>query len=103
MIEFIFAFAIIVQAVWLVAQAHAHRQEVRSLQRRVNSLGTELGIVKARALRPEKRPLIDDLATPVNMADGLALGAAIAAADFRLPDYYRSQRSAFETFSPSWI
>ena len=103
MIEITFAFAIVVQAVWLVAQSRTHRQEVRNMQRRLNSLGTELGILKARAHKPEKRSAVPEVPPFVHMTDGLALNAAVIAADFHLPDYYRSQRPAFEPFSPSWI
>jgi hypothetical protein len=103
MIEITFAFAIVIEAVWLVVQTRAHRQEVRNLQRRLNALGTELGILKVRSHKPEKYTAIPKALPAVHMADSAALRIAIAAADFRLPDHYCSQRPAFEGFSPSWI
>ena len=101
MIEITFAFAIVVQAAWLVAQARIHRQEVRSLQRRLNSLGTELGILKARSHKPGKRAIMPEIDPIAHMTDPAALN--MAAAEFRLPDFYRSERPVFESFSPSWI
>jgi hypothetical protein len=99
MIEGTIATVLFLQFCWMLSYNIAQRRENQELRRRLNALGTELGVVKARSLRSVLPEL--PMATPI------AIPAGLLPDDFRMQlvigNVPRRRRPSVEQFEPSWI
>lgn len=94
------AVALLLQFTWMLVHIIRQRREIRALQRRFEALGTELGLVKAKA-HTTRRPRpsvpfdIDPSVAAAMLPDGFMAELNV--------DYPRRRRLTVEQFSPSWI
>jgi hypothetical protein len=95
----IVVFALLVfQVVLLVVHAVAQRREIGRLNRRLSTLGTEVGLLKAK--RKTQRPPAE-ADTPMVAYPGIAYNSSPV--DLSLLDYRHVTKGSPQYFSPSWI
>ncbi len=108
MIDAIVASALLLQCIWMLVYALTQRREVRRLQKRLNALGTELGVMKAKSRTAKDHghgmEAVAALSAPLlQTADAAELFPPTLTADYLLAEYHRKARPTTVQFSPSWI
>lgn len=91
---------LVLQVVLLFVHALSQRREIRGLQRRISTLGTEVGLLKARARKPE--PAVPEPEMLFAAYSRIAPEIPAGAVDLG-PNNYRQNPAKGQFLSPSWI